>query len=147
LPGESRRCQRFQLSPAAASEQTGEQTQPTAADSAPDHQNVYQVLGTDTTAVGEYADLRRFISHLESSHQFVVIRSLAFQGMAERTRGSGPRGAAPVQAIPQQGPPQAGPAPQPGSQPGGPARPQLALATTGANPVSLKIEMETYFQK
>jgi hypothetical protein len=135
---------------AGAAEQTGEQTQPQPQPqptARPDHQNVYQVLGIDTTVVGEYADLRRFISDLESSHQFVVIKSLAFQGMAERTRSSGPRGAAPVQAIPQQGPQQAGPAPQPGAQPGGPARPQMALAATGANPVSLKIEMETYFQK
>jgi Tfp pilus assembly protein PilO len=130
---------------AAASEQTGEQTQPVPQPTArPDHQNVYQVLGIDTTVVGDYADLRRFISDLESSHQFVVIRSLAFQGMAERTRSSGPRA---VQAIPQQVPQQPGPAPQPGAQPGGSVNPQLARAATGANPVSLKIEMETYFQK
>jgi Tfp pilus assembly protein PilO len=129
---------------AGAAEQTGEQTQaepqPTAR---PDHQNVYQTLGIDTTVVGDYADLRRLISDLERSREFVVIRSLAFQGMAERARSSGPRAVGPVQAIPQQ----AVPAPQPGAQAAGPLNPQLARATSGANPVSLKIEMETYFQK
>jgi Tfp pilus assembly protein PilO len=126
------------------SDQTGSESQPQPQPlptARPDHENVYQALGIDTTVVGDYADLRRFISDLERSRQFVVIRSLAFQGMAERSRSSGPRGVGP-QPIPQP----AGPVPQqPGLQPAQ-AAPQLGRVIA-ATPVSLKIEMETYFQK
>jgi len=103
--------------------------------------NVYPVLGIDTTVVGDYRDLRRFISDLERSSRFVIINGVAFQGEAEQNQ------AAPVPAAPA---PSAGRVPTAPGQVAAPAQtpPQPAAAPApGAVPVSLKIEMETYFQR
>ncbi|HZS04266.1 MAG TPA: hypothetical protein VFD58_05470 [Blastocatellia bacterium] len=48
--------------------------------------NLYPSLGIDTTFEGEYRDLRHFIYNLERSQQFLIINSLAFQGVDEKTR-------------------------------------------------------------
>jgi Tfp pilus assembly protein PilO len=82
----------------------------------------YKVLGIDTTVTGDYRNLRRFIYDLERSKQFLVINSVQFQGEAERLRrGQGNNGGGPNQ--------------------------QFELSSPEAIPVSLKIEMDTYFQK
>jgi hypothetical protein len=82
----------------------------------------YPVLGIDTTVTGDYRNLRRFIFDLERSKQFLVINSVQFQGEAERfRRAQGNNGGSPNQ--------------------------QIELSSPEAIPVSLKIEMDTYFQK
>lgn len=84
---------------------------------------IYPSLGMDTSVVGDYQNLRRFLSDLERSKQFLIINSLSFQGEADRVRRV--------------------PAAAGNAQPG-----QLGqLSSPEAIPVSLKIELETYFQK
>jgi Tfp pilus assembly protein PilO len=87
--------------------------------------SVYPALGLDTTVEGDYHDLRRFISDLERSEQFVIINSVALQSVDEKARRSGQGSLA-------------GP---------GPAPLQAAAANPATVTVSLKIEMDTYFQK
>lgn len=82
----------------------------------------YPVLGIDTTVTGDYRNLRRFIFDLERSKQFLVINSVQFQGEAERLQRAQDNNA----GRPQQ---------------------QFELSSPEAIPVSLKIEMDTYFQK
>jgi len=81
----------------------------------------YPVFGIDTTVTGDYRNLRRFIFDLEQSKQFLVIKSVQFQGEGDKNRRE--------QAAP--------------------GRPQqkIELSSPEAIPVSLKIEMDTYFQK
>ncbi len=89
----------------------------------------YTALGIDTNVMGDYRDLRRLISAIERSRQFIVINSVTFQGEAERP------GRTPVAAgMPAVVPAQVGP---PASAP---------VSTGGGAPVSLKLEMETYFR-
>lgn len=83
-------------------------------------ESVYPGMAIDTTVIGDYPNLRRFIAALEQSRQFVIINSLAFQGEGDKVR----RETAKVgQAV------------------------QVELASPDAVPVSLKIELDTYFQK
>ncbi len=83
-------------------------------------ETIYPGLAIDTTVIGDYPNLRRFISALEQSRQFVIINSLAFQGEGDKVR----RETAKVgQGV------------------------QVELASPDAVPVSLKIELDTYFQK
>jgi hypothetical protein len=79
--------------------------------------NIYPALGIDTTVIGDYPNLRRFLAELERSKQFLIINSLSFQGEADKVRQN------PGQAQ------------------------QIQLSGAGAIPVSLKIELDTYFQK
>jgi hypothetical protein len=80
----------------------------------------YPVFAIDTTVTGDYRNLRRFIFALERSKQFLVINSVQFQGEADKLRRTQ----------------------------GNPGRPnQQVELTPDAIPVSLKIEMDTYFQK
>jgi Tfp pilus assembly protein PilO len=81
----------------------------------------YSVLGIDTAVTGDYHNLRRFIFDLEQSKQFLVINSVQFQGEADKFRRAQ----------------------------GNPGRPQqqMDLSSPEAIPVSLKIEMDTYFQR
>jgi len=90
--------------------------------------NIYPVLGIDTTVVGDYLNLRRFIFDLERSKQFLIINSLKFQGEADKVRSM---------AI------------SPGGGPGaGPGKgQQVQLSGPQTIPVSLMIELDTYFQK
>ena len=91
----------------------------------------YTALGIETNVMGEYRALPRLISAIERSRQFIVINSVAFQGEAERP------GRTPVAAgMPAVVPSQVGP-PATATAPGSPG---------GGAPVSLKIEMETYFR-
>jgi hypothetical protein len=87
---------------------------------------IYPVLGIDTTVSGEYPNLRRFLSDLERSKQFLIINSLQFQG-EDRGRRSAPQAAA-------------------GAGSSGKGQ-QATSSNPGTIPVLLKIEFDTYFQK
>ncbi len=82
--------------------------------------NLYPSLGIDTTVIGDYLNLRGFLADLERSNQFLIINSLSFQGEAEKVRQMAARG--------------------------GQAQ-QIQLSGPEAVPVSLKIEMDTYFRR
>lgn len=98
---------------------------------------VYEGLGIDTTVEGDYADLRRFISALERSRNFVIISAISLQSVDEKQRAKFRTNA--------------GPGPQ--GDPNGPRSVQLgdpAAAQAGGPTqiiVSLKIEMETHFSR
>jgi hypothetical protein len=78
---------------------------------------IYPNLGIDTTVIGDYPNLRRFLSDLERSRQFLVINALVFQGGDEKI----------VRQLAKGGK-------------------QLQLSSPEAIPVSLKIELDTFFQ-
>lgn len=83
-------------------------------------ETIYPGMAIDTTVIGDYPNLRRFISALEQSRQFLIINSLAFQGEGDKVR----RETAKVgQGV------------------------QVELSSAEAVPVSLKIELDTYFQR
>ncbi len=77
---------------------------------------IYPNLGIDTTVIGDYPNLRRFLSELERSRQFLVINSLSFQGGDEKIVRQLAKGGKQLQLSPE------------------------------AVPVSLKIEFDTFFQ-
>lgn len=79
--------------------------------------NIYPTLGIDTTVIGDYPNLRRFLADLERSRQFLVINSLTFQGGDDKL----------VRVLAKGGK-------------------QVELGTAGALPVSVKIGLDTYFQ-
>lgn len=81
---------------------------------------IYPKMGIETTVIGDYPNLRRFLADLEKSQQFVILNSLAFQGEADRVR-------------------------QAAGNPTSLSR--LQLSSPDSIPVSLKIELETYFQR
>jgi hypothetical protein len=78
---------------------------------------IYPNLGVETTVIGDYSNLRRFLSDLERSKQFLIVNSLTFQGGDERIASKLAKG---------------------GKQP--------VLNSPEAVPVSLKIELDTYFK-
>ena len=80
---------------------------------------IYPALGIDTTVIGDYPNLRKFLFDLERSKQFLIINSVAFQGEADNMRRALPKG----------------------------SNVQVQLSSPDAIPVSLKIELDTYFQK
>jgi Tfp pilus assembly protein PilO len=110
----------FQARAPEATEGTGNNSSPAARNTKKG--DVYPVLGIETTVEGDYHDLRRFISDLERSQQFVIINALALQSVDPKSRGLIKA------ALPGQ------------PQPAGPA-------SSGAVTISLKIEMDTFFQK
>lgn len=79
---------------------------------------IYPALGIDTVVIGEYPNLRRFLADLERSRQFLIINGIVFQGESDQVRRQATKA-------------------------GGP---KLQLSSPEAIPVSLKIEMDTYFQ-
>jgi Tfp pilus assembly protein PilO len=83
---------------------------------------LYPSLGVDTQVEGTYSSLRKFIYDLERSPNFIVINSVAFQGVDEKTK----------QLKAQLAP---GGVPQPG--------PAGAPVMT----IALKLEMESFFRK
>lgn len=78
---------------------------------------IYPNLGIDTMVIGDYANLRRFLSDLERSKQFLIINALAFQGGDEKI----------IRQLAKGGK-------------------QIQLSGPESIPVSLKIELDTYFQ-
>lgn len=83
-----------------------------------DDRKIYPSLGIDTNIIGEYPNLRRFLSDLERSKQFLIINVVNFQGESDQVRRAAQKS---------------------GSQ-------KLQLSSPEAVPVSLKIEMDTFFQ-
>ena len=86
--------------------------------SSDDKQKIYPALGIDTNVIGEYPNLRRFLADLEHSRQFLIINGLTFQGESDKVRQQ--------------------------AQKTGKAK--LQMSSPEGVPVSLKIEMDTYFQ-
>ncbi len=78
---------------------------------------IYPNLGIETTVIGDYQNLRRFLADLERSKQFLVINALTFQGGDDKI----------VRQLAKGGK-------------------QLQLSSPEAIPVSLKIELDTFFQ-
>ncbi len=78
---------------------------------------IYPNLGIDTMVIGDYANLRQFLANLERSKQFLVINSLTFQGGDEKLTRQLAKGGK-----------------------------QIQLSAPEAVPVSLKIELDTFFQ-
>jgi len=78
---------------------------------------IYPNLGVVTTVIGDYSNLRRFLLDLERSKQFLIVNSLAFQGDDPRIVRQLARG---------------------GKQP--------QLSSSESVPVTLKIELDTYFK-
>ena len=78
---------------------------------------IYPNLGVETTVIGDYSNLRRFLSELERSKQFLIVNSLAFQGDDQRVARQLAKG---------------------GKQP--------VLNNPESIPVSLKIGLDTYFK-
>lgn len=108
--------------------------------------NVYEGLGVDTAVEGDYHDLRRFISALERSRNFVIINAITLQSIDEKLRSKfkpgnaagGPMGGAEGAA--------------PGLNPNAPGAPNLAAGTGLESApskviVSLKVELETHFSR
>jgi len=77
---------------------------------------IYPTLGVDTTVIGDYSNLRGFLSDLERSKQFLIINALAFQGGDEKIARQLAKGGKQIQLSP------------------------------SSIPVSLRIELDTYFQ-
>lgn len=78
---------------------------------------IYPTLGIDTTVVGDYLNLRRFLADLERNRQFLIINSLSFQGGDDKV----------ARQLAKSGK-------------------QIQMNSPEAVPVSLKIELDTYFQ-
>jgi hypothetical protein len=78
---------------------------------------IYPNFAVETTVVGDYPNLRQFLSDLERSKQFLIVNSLSFQGGDDRILRQFAKG---------------------GKQP--------QLGGAEAVPVSLKLELDTYFQ-
>lgn len=78
---------------------------------------IYPNLGVETTVVGDYPNLRGFLSDLERSKQFLIVNSLSFQGGDDRITRQLERGGK-----------------------------KLELSSAEAVPVSLKIALDTYYQ-
>jgi cell division protein FtsB len=78
---------------------------------------IYPNFNIDTTVVGDYPNLRRFLSDLERSKQFLIVNSLSFQGGDDRTLRQLEKGGK-----------------------------KLELSGQEAVPVSLKIELDTYYR-
>jgi hypothetical protein len=82
--------------------------------------NVYPALGIDTSVIGDYPNLRRFLAELEKSRQFLIVNAVTFQGEGDKIKLAAATG-------------------------GKGRMPQLD--DPNSIPVTLKIEMETYFRK
>jgi hypothetical protein len=78
---------------------------------------IYPNFGIETTVVGDYPNLRGFLSDLERSKQFLIVNSLSFQGGDERILRQLEKGGK-----------------------------KIELSSPEAVPVSLKIELDTYYQ-
>jgi len=77
---------------------------------------IYPNLGIETMVIGDYSNLRRFLSDLERSKQFLIINALIFQGGDDKI----------ARQLAKTG--------------------KQILSSPEAIPVSLKIELDTYFQ-
>jgi hypothetical protein len=81
--------------------------------------NIYPALGLEASVIGDYPNLRRFLADLEKSRQFLIVNAVAFQGEADKLK---------LATATNRG-----------------RMPQLD--NPNSIPVTLKIEMATYFRK
>ena len=99
---------------------------------------MYEGLGIDTTVEGDYHNLRRFISALERSRNFVIVNAISLQSIDEKNnlKASVIEGGENIPGQP--------PMPKPVS-----GVPNNAAPTSFPTKVtvSLKIEMETHFAR
>ncbi|MCI0387147.1 MAG: hypothetical protein MOB07_00015 [Acidobacteria bacterium] len=77
---------------------------------------IYPSFAIDTVVIGDYSNLRRFLSDLERSKQFLIINVLTFQGGDEKIARQLAKGGKQIQLSPE------------------------------SIPVSLGIDLDTYFQ-
>jgi hypothetical protein len=77
---------------------------------------IYPSLAIETVVIGDYSNLRRFLSDLERSKQFLIINALTFQGGDEKVARQLAKGGKQIQLSPE------------------------------SIPVSLGLELDTYFQ-
>ena len=101
--------------------------------------NVYEGLGIDTTVEGDYHNLRRFISALERSRNFVIVNAISLQSIDEKNKlkASGIEGG---EIIP-------GQPPMPKGVVGVPNNAAAPTSFPTTITVALKIEMETHFAR
>jgi hypothetical protein len=78
---------------------------------------IYPNFSIETTVVGDYPNLRGFLSDLERGKQFLIVNSLSFQGGDDRILRQLEKGGK-----------------------------KIELSSPEAVPVSLKIELDTYYQ-
>jgi hypothetical protein len=78
---------------------------------------IYPNFNIETTVVGDYPNLRGFLSDLERSKQFLIVNSLSFQGGDDRILRQLEKGGK-----------------------------KLELSSPESVPVSLKIELDTYYK-
>jgi len=103
----------------AEAEQPADETgQPKQKVSGDDRQKIYPALGIDTNVIGEYPNLRHFLADLEHSRQFLIINGLTFQGESDKVRQQAQKT----------------------------GKSKLQLSSPEGVPVTLKIEIDTYFQ-
>lgn len=103
---------------AEADQPVDENGQPKQKTSSADKQKIYPALGIDTNVIGEYPNLRRFLADLEHSRQFLIINGLTFQGESDKVRQQAQKT----------------------------GKSKLQMSSPEGIPVSLKVEMDTYFQ-
>ena len=103
---------------AEADQPVDENGQPKQKTSSDDKQKIYPALGIDTNVIGEYPNLRRFLADLEHSRQFLIINGLTFQGESDKVRQQAQKT----------------------------GKSKLQLSSPDGVPVTLKVEMDTYFQ-
>jgi hypothetical protein len=103
---------------AEADQLLDENGQPKQKASGDDRQKIYPALGIDTNVIGEYPNLRHFLADLERSRQFLIINGLTFQGESDKVRQQAQKT----------------------------GKSKLQLSSPEGVPVSLKVEMDTYFQ-
>ena len=77
---------------------------------------IYPILGIETVMIGDYSNLRRFLTDLERSKQFLIINALTFQGGDDKVARQLAKGGKQIQV------------------------------SQDSIPVSLGIELDTYFQ-
>jgi len=102
----------------AEADELDENGQPKQKPSGNDRQKIYPALGIDTNVIGEYPNLRHFLADLERSRQFLIINGLTFQGESDKVRQQAQKT----------------------------GKTKLQLSSPEGVPVSLKVEMDTYFQ-
>ena len=68
-------------------EEDAQGKRPTKAKKQEDVLNVFPALGTRLSVAGEYANLRKFISELESSKQFLVVKTISIINQEGKTTG------------------------------------------------------------
>lgn len=131
------------------------------------NQNLYPGTAVTVTVEGGYANLRRFISELENSSQFIVLRAIEIEASTSNSGGSDAQSAADVNTV-RNAPQTSGIPPQiSGLPPTGGARPQMtqprapqttqqpatvqpqqsAPRVARGSTVSMRVDLVSYFRR